>query len=325
MPSYRDFLSSHRVMLAPLAGVSDRSMRQLCIEQGAQLTFTEMVSAKGLSYGNERTEDLLEMAPNEDIVGVQIFGHEPEVMAGQAARLCETVGEKLAVIDINMGCPVRKLVTKGDGSALMKSPELAERIVSAVVAASSVPVTVKFRRGYEIDNETAPEFARRMEQAGACAVTVHGRYAAQMYHGQADWGVIERVVRSVSIPVVGNGDVVSGASALAMMEQTGCEAVLVARAARGNPWVFAEIRAALEGRPAPEEPTPLQRVEMARRHAHLLYEWEPRALVRMRKQGSWYCKGLDGASAARGMLNACKTIEEYDRAFDRLEQHLKGC
>lgn len=325
MSDYRSFLHNHRVMLAPLAGVSDRVMRQLCIEQGAQLTFTEMVSAKGLSYGNERTEDLLELAPNEEIVGVQIFGHEPDVMAAQAARLCETVGDRLAVIDINMGCPVRKLVTKGDGSALMKDPELAERIVEAVVAASSAPVTVKFRRGYALDDETAPEFARRMEQAGACAVTVHGRYAAQMYRGSADWGVIGRVVNAVSIPVVGNGDITCGADALDMMEQTGCEAVLVARAARGNPWVFADVRAALEGREAPVPPTPADRVAMARRHAHLLYDWEPRALVRMRKQGSWYCKGLDGASAARGMLNACATIEDYDRAFDQLEDHLKGC
>ena len=322
MADYRDFLKDHRVMLAPMAGVSDPAMRQLCIEQGALLTFTEMVSAKGLSYANERTAHLVSMAPNETQVGVQLFGHEADVMAQQAAWVARTLGDLLAVIDINMGCPARKIVSKGDGASLMERPAEARRIIEATAAAVDVPVTVKMRRGYRMDDETAPAFARMAARAGAAAVTVHGRYAQQLYHGSADWGVIARVVESVSVPVVGNGDITCGNDAVAMLERTGCDAVMIARAAQGNPWVFAEARAALEGRVRPAAPTPSERVAMARRHAHLLHEREPRSVVRMRKHACWYLKGLPGAAAARGELNACTTVEDFDAVFDRLEQQM---
>lgn len=309
----------YRVLLAPMAGVSDIALRTLCREQGADLTFTEMVSAKGLSYANEKTRHLLDLAPGEDEVAVQLFGHEPDTMASQAAWVEQQLGDALAYLDINMGCPVRKIAGKGDGSALMRDPDLAARIVAAVVAAVEHPVTCKFRRGWALGDETAPEFARRMEQAGAHALVVHGRFAEQMYRGRADWGCIARVKRAVSVPVVGNGDVACGTDAVAMAEQTGCDAVMVARGAQGNPWIFADIQAALAGEPY-ESPVIGERLAMARRHAELLTHREGRNIVRMRKHAAWYVTGLPGAAKARGMFNECVTLEDFDRVFDLLEE-----
>ena len=218
----------YRVLLAPMAGVSDIAFRTLCREAGADLAFTEMVSAKGLSFANEKTRHLLALAGGESQVAVQLFGHEPEVMASQAAWIEDEMGESLAYLDINMGCPARKIVSKGDGSALMKEPDLAASIVRAVKGAVVHPVTVKFRRGWAEGDETAPAFARRMEEAGADGVTVHGRFAEQLYRGSADWGVIARVREAVSVPVVGNGDIRSGADAMRMAVETGCDAVMIA-------------------------------------------------------------------------------------------------
>ena len=283
------------------------------------MTFTEMVSAKGLSYANEKTRHLLDLAPGEEDVAVQVFGHEPDTIAAQAAWIEDALGDALAFIDVNMGCPVRKIAGKGDGAALMKDPKLAESIVEAAVQAVSHPVTCKFRRGFDIGDETAPEFAKRMEQAGASAVTVHGRFAGQMYRGDADWGVIARVKEAVCIPVVGNGDVRSGADALAMAEQTRCDAIMVARAAEGNPWVFAEIAAALDGGEY-TAPTTRERLQMARRHAALLGQREGRNIVRMRKHAAWYVAGLPGASKARAAFNECSTLDEFNRVFDELEK-----
>ena len=312
---------TYRVLLAPMAGVSDIALRTLCREQGADLTFTEMVSAKGLSYANEKTRHLLDLADGESEVAVQLFGHEPETMASQAAWIEEQLGSALALIDVNMGCPVRKIAGKGDGSALMKDPELAAGIISSIVRAVEHPVTCKFRRGWATGDETAPEFAKRMEQAGAAAVTVHGRFSEQMYHGKADWDVIAKVKQSVSIPVVGNGDVTCGADALRIIETTGCDAVMVARGAQGNPWVFADVKAALEGREF-VPPTIDERLDMARRHAALLAKRDGRNIVRMRKHAAWYVSGLPGASRARGMFNACSSLEDFDRVFDEMEEHI---
>ena len=241
------FFADHPVLLAPMAGVTDEAFRTLCAEQGACLCYTEMVSSKALSYANEKTRHLLALAPGEELVAVQLFGHEPDTMAQQAAWVEEVLGERLAYLDINMGCPARKIAGKGDGSALMKNPELAAAIVRAVNKAARGPVTVKFRRGWTEGEETAVAFAREMERAGASAVTVHGRYAQQFYRGRADWGVIARVCEAVDIPVVGNGDVASGADAVRMREETGCAAVMIGRGAEGNPWIFAQARAALAG------------------------------------------------------------------------------
>lgn len=301
-----------------MAGVSDEAFRTLCREQGADLTYTEMVSAKGLSYANEKTRHLLHLAEGEDQVAVQLFGHEPDTMAAQAAWIEQEMGEALAYLDINMGCPARKIVSKGDGSALMKEPELAASIVRAVCAAVAHPVTVKFRRGWALGEETAPEFARRMEEAGACAVAVHGRFAEQLYRGSADWGVIARVKEAVSVPVVGNGDVRHGADAVALRDQTGCDAVMIARGAEGNPWVFAQAKAALAGEKEPAPPTIEERIAMARRHARLLAAREGRNIVRMRKHAMWYMAGLPGAATARGKINACVSLDDFDRVFDEL-------
>lgn len=313
-----DFFSERRLLLAPMAGVSDEAFRTLCREQGADLTYTEMVSAKGLSYANEKTRHLLHLAEGEDQVAVQLFGHEPDVMADQARWVEQEMGETLAYLDINMGCPARKIVSKGDGSALMKTPDLAAAIVRAVNAAVEHPVTVKFRRGWAKGDETCVEFARRMEDAGAAAVAVHGRYALQLYRGRADWDAIARVKAAVSIPVVGNGDVKSGADAVALVERTGCDAVMIARAAEGNPWVFAQCKAALAGEPEPAKPSVEERIAMARRHARLLAEREGRNIVRMRKHAMWYMTGLPGAAAARAKINACVSVEDFDRVFDEL-------
>ena len=320
----RDFFAHHQLILAPMAGVTDEAMRALCREQGADLAFTEMVSAKGLSYANEKTRHLLRLAPGEDQVAVQLFGHEPRVMAEQAAWVEQAMGDALAYLDINMGCPARKITSKGDGSALMRDPDLAASIVSAVRRAVEHPVTVKFRRGFSLGCETAPEFARRMEDAGACAVAVHGRFAEQLYRGRADWGTVARVKESVRIPVVGNGDVKCGADAAALREETGCDAVMIARGAEGNPWIFAQAKAALAGEPEPAPVSVQERLSMARRHAHLLAEREGRNIVRMRKHAMWYLAGLPGAACARGKINACVTPDDFDAVFDELLERCEG-
>ncbi|MDO4291184.1 MAG: tRNA dihydrouridine synthase DusB [Eggerthellaceae bacterium] len=309
----------YEALLAPMAGVSDIAFRTLCLEQGADLAFTEMVSAKGLSYANEKTRHLLALAEGEREVGVQLFGHEPDTMAAQAAWVEDALGERLAYLDVNMGCPARKIVSKGDGSALMREPELAARIVAAVKAAVAHPVTCKFRRGWEEGAETAPEFARRMEDAGVDAVCVHGRYALQMYRGRAAWDAIGRVKAAVGVPVVGNGDVRCGADAARMRAQTGCDAVMVARGAEGNPWLFAQVKAALTGEAEPAPPTVAERLAMARRHAELLSRREGRNIVRMRKHAMWYVGGLPGAAAARAKINYCTTLEDFNHVFDELE------
>lgn len=310
----------YRVLLAPMAGVSDIAMRTLCREQGADIAFTEMVSAKGLSYANEKTRHLLALAPGEQSVAVQVFGHEPDTIAAQAAWIEDELADALAYIDVNMGCPVRKIAGKGDGAALMRDPELASSIIEATSKAVSHPVTCKFRRGFKLGDETAPEFAKRMEQAGAAAVAVHGRFAEQMYQGAADWGVIARVKDSVEIPVVGNGDVRCGEDAMAMVSETGCDAIMIARAAEGNPWVFADVKATLDGGEF-TPPSVVERLQMARRHAVLLHQREGRNIVRMRKHAAWYVSGLQGASKARAAFNECTTLDDFNHVFDELEEY----
>ena len=310
---------TYKVILAPMAGVSDVAFRTICREMGADLTFTEMVSAKGLSYANQKTRDLLELAEGEQYVGVQLFGHEPATMASQASWVEDVLGESLACIDVNMGCPARKIVSKGDGSALMNSPDDAKNIILEIKHAVSCRVTAKFRRGWRIGEESCVEFAKQLEQAGADAVTVHGRYAERFYHGQADWSSIARVKAAVSIPVVGNGDVKCADDAVSLVQETNCDAVMIARGAQGNPWIFAQAQAAFAGEPIPEPPSITERLSIARKHARLLAERDARNLSRMRKHAMWYVAGLPGATKARGMLSSCSTLEEFYAVFDELE------
>ncbi len=313
-----NFFKKHKVLLAPMAGVTDKAFRSICKDFGADLTYTEMVSAKGLSYANQKTRHLLDLAPGETHVAVQLFGHEPHVMAAQAAWIEEQMGDALAYLDINMGCPARKIVSKGDGSALMKTPALATEIVKSVTNSVSHPVTVKFRRGWSMNDETAPEFARILEDAGASAVAVHGRFSEQMYRGVADWGVIARVKEAVSIPVVGNGDIRYAVDALAMLEKTNCDAIMIGRGAQGNPWLFEQIRASLQSDSIPVAPHACERIALARKHAQLLSRCEGKQIVRMRKHAMWYLAGLPGACAARANINSCCTVEDFDRVFDEL-------
>lgn len=308
---------NRQIILAPMAGVGDEVFRELCREQGAQLTYTEMVSAKALSYANQKTANLLTLSDLEDKVSVQLFGHEPSTMAEQAAWVEDSLGERLFAIDINMGCPARKIAGKGDGSALMRDPDLASSIVKALYKTVSCPVTVKFRRGYELDNETALDFGKRMEDSGASAVAIHGRYAQQFYRGKADWNIIKSLKEALSIPVIGNGDVVDGKSALAMLEFTKCDAIMVGRGAQGNPWIFKDIASRLSGGPGFAGPSVREKMELATRHAKMLSERDGRNIVRMRKHAMWYVAGTKDAAATRRKINDAVTFDDFALLFEQ--------
>ena len=298
------------IILAPMAGVCDLPYRVIAHEFGAGLVCTEMVSDKGLIYGNKTTQKMLEIAPGEHPLSMQIFGSEPASMA-KAAALIEEAGAD--IVDINMGCPVKKVVNNGSGSALLKDLPRAEAIIRAVVQAVSIPVTVKMRTGWDETQFVAPELAKRAEDAGAAAVAVHGRTREQFYSGKADWQKIRAVAKAVTIPVIGNGDVVDGPSAAAMLGETGCAAVMVARGAQGNPWIFHDIQHFLEtGRSSPP-PTARERYEQILRHfkALVAYKGEYIGLREMRAHASWYTKGLYGAAALRERINRAGSVPQF--------------
>ena len=304
--------------LAPMAGVTDMAFRLLAHEQGASWAVSEMLSAKGFLYAPKDARavaELLARAPGEGVVGLQIFGHEPELMAEAANQLSDFGFD---FIDINMGCPAHKIVGNGDGSALMKDPVLAGRVVAAVSKASRLPVTVKIRAGFCAAEKNAPEIAAICEDAGARAITVHPRTRDQFYEGHSDWSVIRAVCERVRVPVVGNGDLRSGADALRMIEQTGCHAVSVGRAAQGNPWIFREIEAALLGAPY-EKPTFRARAEMAMRHLRMeiAMRGERSAVLMMRKQLAWYLSGSRGSAALRAQINQTETADALFTLFAR--------
>ena len=307
-----------RIILAPMAGVSDEAFREICLRFGAQLTYTEMVSAKALSYGNMKTRDLLALAPSEEKVAVQIFGHEPDTMANEAFELEQAMGERIFSIDINMGCPARKIAGKGDGAALMRDPKLAAAIVESIVSKVSCPVTVKMRRGFEYGHETAPELAHIVEESGASAVAIHGRFAQQFYQGDACWDTITRVKERVSIPVVGNGDITSGGRASAMLEATGCDAIMVGRGAEGNPWIFTDISAYLESGESAPMPSAQERIDVALLHARMLADQFGDNIVKMRKHAMWYLRGLRGATQARRAINDAITYDDFARIFNQV-------
>ena len=298
------------LLLAPMAVFSDMSFRVLCKSFGCDLTVTEMVSAKGLFYGSQKTAELLETDPAERPVVMQIFGREPEIMADMARRLAERYREALLAIDINMGCPAPKITGNGEGSALMREPLLVGHIVETVAKKAGVPVTVKIRKGYDARHENAAEIARIAEDSGAAAITVHGRTREQMYAGSADYAAIAAVRAAVKIPVIGNGDVRDGDSALRLLRQTRCDGIMIGRGALGNPFVFSEVRAALRGE-AYTPPTWAERMETAVRHTRMTAANKgERGILELRKHIVYYLSGIPGAARLRTRLQNAETAEE---------------
>lgn len=304
-----------RVVLAPMAGVSDVAYRLLAKENGAALVCTEMVSAMGIKYNNEKTKDLLFMEDIERPVSMQIFGSHPETMARGAQVMAD---HGVDIVDINMGCPVKKVVSGGDGSALMKTPELAVDVARAVVQAVSIPVTVKMRLGWDENHKNVVDLARRMEDVGVAAVAVHGRTREQMYMGNADWSYIRAVKEALAIPVIGNGDVVDGPSAKRMLDETGCDAIMVGRGAQGNPWVFNEINAYLAGQELVPIVTGVEKMHMLLRHFQLLVKYKglKLALREIRTHAGWYMKGLYEGAYWRNYINTVTTEDAFYQAID---------
>ncbi len=320
-------LARNNVLLAPMAGVNEAPFRAICKRMGAGLTYTEMVGAKSLHYDphSVRTRELLTFAPEEVPCGVQMYGAIPEMMAEQAQHIMAEHGPKVALIDVNMGCPVPRVVTRGEGSALLRTPDTAEEIVRRLVEVLPVPVTVKMRKGWDDGDASAVEFARRMEAAGASAITVHGRTRGQLYRGKADWDVIARVKDAVGVPVIGNGDVFTAENAAAMLARTGADAVMIARGAQGNPWIFRQARALIDGTEPIPDPSPRERIELAREHARALVEFGgEHAVVRMRKHVVWYTAGLYDATTIRERAVRCSTLAELDGVLTRYEDLLES-
>ena len=312
-----------RVTLAPMAGVTDAAFRRLCRQQGAALTCTEMVSARALVYRDKKTEALLWCPPEDHPVAAQIFGHEPEIMAKAAPMALALSGAD--ILDINMGCPVGKVIRSGDGSALMRDPVLAGKIIEAVVKAVDVPVTVKFRKGWDGGSVNAVEFARVCEASGASAIAVHGRTRAQMYAGRADWDIIREVKRAVSIPVFANGDIFSGADAEHLLRYTGCDFAMVGRGCFGDPWLFARANAAVSGEPEPPLPPLSERMDAALEQIRFSAEQkgERLACLEARSQFAWYLRGVPHAGPYKQEIVHVGTMEELEHIVRMIKLNLK--
>lgn len=316
----RDIEFSNNVFLAPMAGVTDISFRGLCKSMGCGLVYTEMVSAKGLYYESEKTKELLRVAQEETPVAVQIFGGDPFTMAKAAEYFNED--KDVAIIDINMGCPMPKIIKNGEGSALMKTPKIAQEIIREMKKASNKPITVKFRKGFEGNENLAMDFSKYMEEAGIDAITIHGRTRDQMYSGVADWNVIKDVKDSVSIPVIGNGDVFSAEDAEKLMSLTNCDGIMVARGARGNPWIFKQIYNKLNGYTI-EYPKEAEVLDMCITHYRLAikYSGEHRAIREMRKHIGWYIEGIRDSKVIKTKIN---TIDNAKEVIDLLNEYKKN-
>lgn len=307
----------NNLILAPMAGVTDLPFRLLCKEHGAGLICTEMVSAKAIHFKNKNTESLMEIDEKERPVSLQLFGSEPDLMAEIAKQIEH---RNFDILDINMGCPVPKVVNNGEGSALMKNPKLVHEIVSKVSRAIKKPLTVKIRKGFTEDSVNAVEIAKILEDAGAAAVAVHGRTREQYYSGQADWDIIRQVKEAVSIPVIGNGDVTSPQKADELVRQTGCDGIMIARGAQGNPWIFSEMIHWEETGEIPPRPDKDEIRKMMLRHARLQLEYkgEFSGIREMRKHVAWYTKGLKGAARLREKVNAVESLEELENLLTSL-------
>lgn len=296
------------VFLAPMAGVTDKAFRIICREFDCGLVYTEMVSSKGLYYGSKRTDLMLDIADAEAPAVVQIFGSDAEIMGSMAAEISQN--EKVAFIDINMGCPAQKIVKNCEGSALMKDPQRAETVIKSVVSKSSKPVTVKIRKGWDDNSVNAVEFAKMIEGAGASAIAVHGRTRAQMYEGRADWDIIKAVKRAVSIPVIGNGDVVSPESAKELLEHTGCDAIMIGRGALGNPWIFKSVVHYLKTKEILPNISDYEKINIALKHLYMNYEFKgQKGIFEMRKELSWYVKGMKNATSVKNEINKIQNID----------------
>ncbi len=303
--------------LAPMAGVADRAFRELCMSFGADYSVTEMVSAKGITYGSKKSAELMEISDAERPCAIQLFGSEPDVMA-EAVRFA--MQYKPDIIDINMGCPVPKVNSNGCGCQLMTNPKLCAEIVKASVEASDVPVTVKIRKGIDKDHVNAVDVAIACEQAGAAAITVHGRTREQMYAPTADWDIIRDVKRAVSVPVIGNGDVFSAYDAANLYEHTGCDMIMVGRGALGNPWIFSEINSYFYTDKVPPKPTAVIKAATMLRHvsAICLYKGEKAGMREARKHISWYLKGFKNAAAFRNEAGRLETLNEFSDLVKRV-------
>lgn len=312
-----DVTLDNNIILAPMAGVSDLPFRLLCHEMGAGMVCMEMVSAKAIFYNNKNTDMLLEVHPDEGPVSCQLFGSDPKIISEMAKRIED---RPFSIFDINMGCPVPKVVNNHEGSALMKEPKFVEEILSSLVKAVNKPVTVKIRKGFDDSHVNAVEIAKIAEAAGVSAIAVHGRTREQYYSGKADWGIIRQVKEAVQIPVIGNGDVVDGESAKKMLSETGCDGVMIGRAAQGNPWIFKDVTTYLETGSYPEKPSLNEKREILLRHAalQLEYKGEYIGVREMRKHLSWYTTGLPGSSSFRNAINKMETMEELVEAINTI-------